>query len=85
MDFEEQAVQEQPRYPQNGTLWLKLSGESDPNYRKVRAIVNMFPGTNPVKVFFADTRKIRVAQATLDDRMLRELEHVLGEGNVVVK
>ena len=68
-----------------GTLYLKLEGENDPNYRKVRAIVNMFPGDSVVKVFFADTRKMRGAQAALDSRMLRELETVLGKDNVVVK
>ena len=68
-----------------GTLYLKLSGENDPNYRKVRAIVNMFPGESQVKVFFADTRKMRGAKADLDDRMLRELAAVLGSENVVVK
>ena len=68
-----------------GTLYLKLSGENDPNYRKVRAIVNMFPGESQVKVFFADTRKMRGAKADLDERMLRELAAVLGSENVVVK
>ena len=74
-----------PQQVKQGTLYLKLSGESDPNYRKVRAIVNMFPGSSLVKVFFADTRKMRGAQADLDDRMLRELKNVLGEANVVIK
>ena len=68
-----------------GTLYLKLSGEDDPNYRKVRAIINMFPGDSQVKVFFADTRKMRGAKADLDERMLRELTAVLGSENVVVK
>ena len=78
---------EQPEQPQvlDGTLYLKLESEADPNYRKVRAIVNMFPGDSTVKVFFADTRKMRGARVTLDSRMLRELENVLGKENVVVK
>ena len=83
----ENAISVQPEEPKvlNGTLYLKLEGEHDPNYRKVRAIVNMFPGDSVVKVFFADTRKMRGAQAALDGRMLRELENVLGKENVVVK
>jgi hypothetical protein len=36
-------------------------------------------------VFFADTRKMRGALATLDTRMIDELKAVLGEGNVVLK
>ena len=68
-----------------GTLYLKLTGENDPRYRKVRAIINMFPGQSQVKVFFADTRKMRGAKADLDERMLRELTAVLGSENVVIK
>jgi hypothetical protein len=67
------------------TLYLKLPSESDPKFRKVRAIVNMFPGEGIVKVFFADTRKLRGAQAAFDSRMIDELRRVLGDDNVVVK
>ncbi len=76
----------EPRQPRNdGTLYLKLDSEADARYRKVRAIVNMFPGEGVVKVFFADTRKMRGAQASFDSRMLEELKNVLGEANVVLK
>jgi DNA polymerase-3 subunit alpha len=69
----------------NGTLWLRLTGEDDSRYRKVRAIVNMFPGDGTVKVFFEDTRKLRGAKASFDPRMLQELKNVLGNENVVLK
>ena len=69
----------------SGTLYLKLTSEEDPNYPKVRAIVNMFPGESVVKVFFADTRKMRGTKAALDTRMLNELKNLLGDANVVVK
>ena len=71
--------------PLQGTLWLQLKSEDDPNFRKVRAIVNMFPGESQVKVFFADTRKLRGAMAALDPAMVEELKNLLGDGNVVVK
>ena len=82
-----QPMPQMPEKPQTlpGTLWLQLKSEDDPNFRTVRAIVNMFPGESVVKVFFADTRKLRGARASLDERMIRELKNVLGEGNVVVK
>ena len=79
---------EEPEQPQTNaaaTLYLKLDSEQDIRYRKVRSIVNMFPGQGTVKVFFADTRKMRGAQAAFDDRMLAELKNVLGEANVVLK
>ena len=74
-----------PQILPGSTLYLQLRGESDPRYRKVRAIVNMFPGEGIVKVFFADTRKLRGARAAFDSRMIQELRNVLGEANVVVK
>jgi hypothetical protein len=45
----------------------------------------MFPGEGVVKVFFADTRKMRGARAAFDSRMIAELRSVLGDANVVVK
>ena len=75
-----------PAAPVGGTLYLKLTGESDPRYRKVRAILNMFPGEWPVVLFFADNRTRRGTRAAIDDsRMLEELINLLGEENVVLK
>ena len=85
---EEERYGSAPRGPQiipGNTLYLQLTGESDPRFRKVRAIVNMFPGDSVVKVFFADTRRMRGARAAFDSRMLDELRNVLGSANVVVK
>ena len=66
-------------------MYLQLTGESDPRYQKVKAVVNMFPGNGKVVVFFADTRQRRGAQAAFDQRMLDELKNILGESNVVLK
>ena len=74
-----------PAAPVGGTLYLKLTGESDPRYRKVRAILNMFPGDSTAVVYFADTKQRRGSRCSLDDRMLRRLTELLGEENVVVK
>ena len=79
------APQEAPKPVQADTLYLQLTGESDPRFQKVRAIVNMFPGTGTVKVFFADTRKLMGTKATLDSDMIEELKNLLGESNVVLK
>ena len=85
---QEERFERRSRGPQiipGNTLYLQLTGESDPRYRKVRAIVNMFPGDGVVKVFFADTRKMRGARAAFDSRMVEELKRVLGDRNVVIK
>ena len=77
----------QPQMPKvhQGTLWLQLSGAEDAAMQKVKAIVNMFPGSSQVKIFLADTRKILGGNAALDERMILELKNLLGEGNVVIK
>ena len=87
-DFEHRAEPVQPEQPKvlsGGTLYLQLPTETDPLCRKVKAILNMFPGNGKVVVFFADTRQRRGTQATFDSRMLAELKKVLGDGNVVLK
>ena len=86
-DFEERnpEPEEVPATASGSTLYLQLSGESDPRYQKVKAVVNMFPGNGKVVVFFADTRKKRGTQAAFDERMLNELKNILGESNVVLK
>ena len=90
-DFQRENVPEQipepvkPQVVKAGSLYLRLATEQDPNYPKVRAILNMFPGDSAATVFFADTRQRRGTRCALDSRMLRELEDVLGKENVVVK
>ena len=74
-----------PQPPRTGTLYLKLSSESDPVYRKVKAILNMFPGENGVVLYFADTKIRRGTRCSFGQSMLAELKNVLGEGNVVLK
>ena len=75
----------QPVRPLEGTLYLRLPTENTPLQRKVRAILNMFPGENPAVLFFADTRLRRGTRCQLQQTMLDELRNVLGEANVVLK
>lgn len=86
-DFTDRSVVQEPAAPQklSGTLYLRLSAEADPAFRKVKAIINMFPGSSKVVVYFADTKLRRGAACDLDSRMLDELKNLLGESNVVVK
>ena len=84
-DFSQQEQPPEPPPPAAGKLYLRLPTEQDRLFAKVRAIVNMFPGTNPVVVYFADTGKRLGARCALAQMMIVELKNVLGEGNVVVK
>ena len=81
---EREAIAQRPT-SQNGTLYLRLASESEPVYRKIKAIINMFPGDQQAVLFFADTKIRRGTRCTLDSRMLEELVSVLGKENVVVK
>ena len=75
----------QPVQVHSGTLYLKISSESDPLLRKIKAILNMFPGGSTVVLYFADTKVRRGTKCILSDKMIRELKNILGDANVVVK
>ena len=76
---------ERKRRTHSGTLYLRLPSEQDVRYPKVKAILNMFPGEQPVVLYFADTGSRRGTRCVLMDSMVSELKNVLGEGNVVIK
>jgi DNA polymerase-3 subunit alpha len=80
-----QPAQEQPQRSLVGKLYLKLPSEDSLEYGKSRAILNMFPGDQQVVLFFADTGVRRGTRCSLRENMLRELENLLGKGNVVLK
>ena len=84
-DFTDRVMPDPEPQKLSGTLYLRLSGEADPAFRKVKAIINMFPGSSKAVVYFADTKLRRGANCDLDKRMLDELKNLLGESNVVVK
>lgn len=73
-------VQEQPK-----TLYLKLPGQDCREFKKLRPILQMFPGNTKVVIFLADTRQRMGTVCMLDDLMLQELRELLGDENVVIK
>ena len=79
---EEQPAQE---IPQGSTLYLRLPNEDCREFRKIKAIVNMFPGDGQVIAFFADTRKRMGVRCMLHGSMIGELKRLLGEENVILK
>ena len=64
---------------------MKLPSEDSLEYNKTRAILSMFPGDNQVVLYFADTAVRRGTRCGIRENMLRELENLLGSGNVVLK
>ena len=87
-DFSEKMPEEElkpaAKKPQ-GTLYLRIPSEQDPDYGKVKAILNMFPGQSSVVLYFADTKVRRGTRCDLAESMLKELKNRLGEANVVLK
>ena len=69
----------------DGTLYLRLPGEQGKLFPKIKAILNMFPGSSNVVLYFADTKQRRGTRCALMGNMLEELKKVLGEENVVLK
>ena len=82
-DYEEQPQEPRPVPP--STLYLRLPSEEGKLYPKIKAILNMFPGSQKTVLFFEDTRVRRGTACQFRENMLRELQSVLGEGNVVLK
>ena len=76
---------ERPAQPVSGTLYLRLPTQEGPLFRKVRAILQMFPGKEKTVVYFEDTKIRRGTACSLSGRMIAELQNVLGTENVVVK
>ena len=69
----------------NGTLYLRLPNEEEKLFKKIRAILNMFPGSSKTVLYFADTGHRRGTQCSIENAMVKELVRVLGKENVVVK
>ncbi len=71
--------------PKLETLYLRLPSEQGPLFGRIRHILTMHQGDNPVVVYFADTKQRRGSTCHLHSRLISELTHILGQENVVVK
>ena len=87
----EQSVPVQPPPPaeerdeKHRTLWVKLPARTDPAFRRIELILTMFPGTEPMVVYFQDTKKRMGARCVIHPALVDELREMLGPENVVVK
>ncbi len=76
----------QPRTrPAEKTLWVRLPSRDDPAFRRIELVLTMFPGTEPLVVYFADTKKRLGARCVIHPALVEELTGLLGEANVVIK
>ncbi len=67
------------------TLWVRFPSMDSPQYRRLQLILIMFPGREPIKVHFADTKKTLAASCWIHPSLVRELKEMLGEENVVIR
>ena len=67
------------------TLYLRLPTMGSGTDRRVRAILQMFPGQTQTVLFYADTRRRAGIGCLMDEMLLQELREVLGPDNVVAK
>ena len=67
------------------TLYLKFPSLDHPSVRHMKLVFNMFPGTTPVRMVMADTRKLYAASVLLHRALVEEARETLGAENVVVK
>lgn len=75
----------QPVPQAQGKLYLRLPTEKCREYGKTKAILNMFPGSSPVLLYFTDTKVRRGTVCTPEPIMLEELQRLLGKENVVLQ
>ncbi|MBO5543076.1 MAG: DNA polymerase III subunit alpha [Oscillospiraceae bacterium] len=67
------------------TLFLRIPSREDPLMRRIRLVLNMFPGRTPLVIWCEKEKKRLGAQCLLHEGLLLELRELLGEENVVLK
>ena len=66
-------------------LYLKLSSQNDPQLRRVKLVLSMFPGEGQVVLYFEDSKKRIGAPCLVHPTLVQEMRQLLGEDRVVVK
>ena len=67
------------------TLYVKLSGESDPRQERLKLVLDMFPGRERLVLYYADVKKTVGTTCIIHDALVKELAEMFGEGNVAVR
>ncbi len=72
--------------PQEGKkLFLRIPGTADPKWARIKLILTMFPGQEPLRVRCADTGKVLASACLVHPALVAELQELLGPENVVVQ
>ncbi|MCD7770257.1 MAG: hypothetical protein LUH36_09125, partial [Oscillospiraceae bacterium] len=80
---EQAPVQAAP--PHRQTLWIKLPARDEQALHRIELVLTMFPGTDPLVIYFADTKKRLGARCLIHPALVEDLQERFGAENVVVK
>ena len=68
-----------------GRLYLRFSGQADPRLERVKDLFGLFPGQQGAVLYLAAEGRRLGARCQIHTAMVRELQELLGEENVVVQ
>ncbi|MCD7845911.1 MAG: OB-fold nucleic acid binding domain-containing protein, partial [Oscillospiraceae bacterium] len=71
--------------PQRRTLWVKLPAREEQALHRIELVLTMFPGTDPMVIYFADTKKRLGARCLIHPALVEDLQERFGAENVIVK
>jgi len=71
--------------PKEPKLWVKLKSTEDPMLRRIKLILNMFPGKQQIIIYCEKEKKRIGASCIIHEAFVEELKDLLGAENVVVK
>ncbi|MBR6561690.1 MAG: DNA polymerase III subunit alpha [Oscillospiraceae bacterium] len=71
--------------PKEKKLWVKLKNRDDPRLERIKLLLTMFPGEERMIIAFEDGSKRLGTNCVIHDALIRELQELLGEKNVVVR
>ena len=76
-----------PKWSEKHGIYLRMESSTAPVYKRVKNLISIFDGTEPVVFYFKDTGKYNRASQSLwvdyNPVLERELKKLLGEENVV--
>ncbi|UOO38560.1 DNA polymerase III subunit alpha [Oscillospiraceae bacterium CM] len=71
--------------PAEQKLYVRVPGEDSALYERLKLILIMFPGDDQLVVYFEDTKKRHGAKCLVHEALIKELNTMFGENNVVLK
>jgi DNA polymerase-3 subunit alpha len=66
-------------------LWVRLPSRGDPRLKKIELMLVMFPGEQQMVIYIEDEKKRIGTRCLLHRALIRELQNLCGEQNVVLK